>query len=65
MPAEEPSDLLEKVIDRDSFITFVEALADERARAQDIEKAHPDIYVVDGALNWKKRRYFKFLICCA
>jgi hypothetical protein len=48
-----PEDLLEQVMDKQTFIQFVQALADERARAQAIEQANPNIYRVDGALGWK------------
>ena len=48
-----PEELLEGVTDRDSFIAFVEALADERADAAEIERVNPQIYMVDGAHNWK------------
>nr|WP_255712954.1 hypothetical protein [Rhodopirellula sp. JC740] len=47
-----PEDLLDTVCDRESFIAFVEALASERERAQQIEREHPNRYVVDGALGW-------------
>ncbi len=46
-------ELLERVIDCESFIAFVSALADERAAAARIERANPQVYKVDGALNWK------------
>ena len=48
-----PEELLDRVTDRDSFIAFVEALAAERADAAAIERANPQTYVVDGALDWK------------
>ena len=48
-----PEDLLERIVDRDSFIAFVRALADERASAAEIERANPEAYMLDGAYNWK------------
>jgi hypothetical protein len=48
-----PEELLERVTDRDSFIAFVEALADERAAAAEVERANPQSFVVDGAHGWK------------
>jgi len=48
-----PEELLERVTDRDTFIAFVEALADERAAAAEIEQAEPQAYMLDGAHNWK------------
>ncbi len=47
-----PESLLDSVRDQDTFIAFVEALADERDRAQEIERQNPDRYIVDGALGW-------------
>lgn len=46
--------LLDSVRDRDTFIAFVQALADERERAQEIERQNPDRYTVDGALGVAK-----------
>ncbi|HEY3789179.1 MAG TPA: hypothetical protein VGL71_10005 [Urbifossiella sp.] len=56
-----PEQLLDRVTDRDSFIAFVEALADERAAAAEIERANPRVYVVDGAHNWKNGEIDGFL----
>jgi hypothetical protein len=49
------------VTDRDSFIEFVKALADEREQAQEIEEANPNVYIVDGALDWKNGDIPNFL----
>lgn len=56
-----PEDLLPDVCDRESFIAFVRALADERERAQEIEREHRDRYVVDGALGWMNGDIPQFL----
>jgi len=56
-----PESLLENVNDRESFIEFVNALADERDRAQEIERAHPERYMVDGAFDWKNAEIGSFL----
>ena len=56
-----PDDLLDAVCDRDSFIAFVNALASERERAQEIEREHPERYVVDGALGWMNGDIQSFL----
>jgi hypothetical protein len=56
-----PEELLERVTDRDSFIAFVEALADERAEAAEIERANPRAYMLDGAHNWKNAHIDAFL----
>jgi hypothetical protein len=54
-------DLLDQVTDKQTFIRFVQALADERERAQEIENKHPKVYVVDGALGWKNGDISSFL----
>ena len=56
-----PEELLDNVKDRNSFIEFVQALADEREKAQEIERANPKAYMVDGALNWKNGDISSFL----
>jgi hypothetical protein len=56
-----PDDLIEQVTDRETFIQFVQALADERERAQEIERVNPNIYAVDGALGWKNGDISSFL----
>ena len=56
-----PDDLLERVTDKQTFIKFVQALADEREKAQEIENNHPDVYIVDGALGWKNGDIPSFL----
>jgi hypothetical protein len=48
-----PEELLQRVTDRDSFIAFVKALADERAEAAEVERADPQRYTLDGAHDWK------------
>jgi hypothetical protein len=47
-----PEELLEEVRDRESFIAFARALADERERAEQIERDNPSAYGIDGALGW-------------
>src|SRR5438046_1416375 len=44
---------LDSVHDRDSFIAFVEALAAERERAEEMERADPVRFQLGGALNWQ------------
>ena len=56
-----PEELLDQVADRDSFIAFVEALVDERAQAEQLEKANPVRYCIDGAHNWKNADIASFL----
>lgn len=56
-----PESLLDGVCDRDSFIAFVQALAEERELAQQIEKDNPDRYIVDGALGWMNGDIPQFL----
>lgn len=52
-PVKTLHELLTEVRDRETFVRFVEALAEERERAEEIERANPGVYVVDGALDWK------------
>lgn len=49
------------VDDRDSFIAFVKALADEREEADEIEKLNPHAFCVDGAKGWKNADIASFL----
>lgn len=56
-----PEELLDQVNDKNSFIAFVEALADEREEAQALEKAEPKRYCLDGAHNWKNADIASFL----
>jgi hypothetical protein len=44
-----PEELLDKVVDRESFIAFVKALASEREAAERLEKAQPTRYSLGGA----------------
>ena len=57
-------ELFDEVKDRDSFIAFVRALAEEREAAQKIERAEPQSYTVDGAYDWKNADIPSFL-CAA
>lgn len=54
-------DLLEKVVDRESFIAFVKALADERRHAQQIEAADPVRFQLGGAFDWQNGDIASFL----
>jgi hypothetical protein len=56
-----PEELLD---DRESFVAFVRALASEREAAQEIERQHPNRYIVDGAFNWKNADIGPFLYAC-
>jgi hypothetical protein len=48
-----PVDLIGRVRDRDSFLAFVSVLADERERAEQLERADPVRYQLGGALDWQ------------
>ncbi len=61
MEATDPNYLLEQVTDQDSFVRFIKSLADGRERAQEIENANPNTYLVDGALNWENASIQDFL----
>jgi hypothetical protein len=56
-----PEDLLDTVHDRESFITFALALAEERDRAEQIELDNPGTYIVDGALGWMNGSIGQFI----
>jgi hypothetical protein len=58
-----PEELLDRVRDRESFVAFVEALADERERAEALERANPGNYALalGGALNWQNGEISSFL----
>jgi len=55
---------LEHVIDRESFVQFVFALAEERRQATEIERKEPNRYVVDGALGWMNGDIPQYLEAC-
>ena len=46
-------ELLEQVQDRDSFLAFVHALADERERAAILERQEPIRFSLGGAFDWQ------------
>ncbi len=52
------------VQDRDTFVAFVQALAEERERAQEIEHADPQRYQLDGAHGWKNGDISSYLYAC-
>lgn len=56
-----PGELLEGVVDRESFIDFVRAFADERAAAERMEREEPVKYQLGGALNWQNGDISAFL----
>jgi hypothetical protein len=53
--------LLEQVRDRESFIAFARALADERGRAEQLERTEPDRYSTGGALDWQNGDIASFI----
>lgn len=55
-----PEELLDKVLDRDSFITFVTALAAEREQAEQMERDDAR-YQFGGAHNWQNGSISSFL----
>ena len=56
-----PEELLDNVIDRDSFIAFVNALAAEREQAEEMERGEPVRYQLGGAHNWQNGSISSFL----
>lgn len=53
----ESGELHEKVVDKDSFIAFVRALAAERERAEPIERAQPLKHMLDGPVVGRIQQY--------
>jgi hypothetical protein len=45
-------ELLERVHDRETFLAFGYAFAEERRRVEGIEAANPDVYKWGGAEGW-------------
>jgi hypothetical protein len=56
-----PGELLDEVVDRDTFIAFVKALASEREAAERLEKAQPTRYCLGGAHDWQNADIASFL----
>jgi len=56
-----PAELIERVVDRDSFIEFARALAEEREEAEQMERDEPARYQLDGAQDWKNGCISSFL----
>jgi hypothetical protein len=56
-----PEQLLDRVVDRDSFIEFARALADERKEAEQEEQHDPARFQLGGALEWQNGLVSSFL----
>ncbi|MDB5306494.1 MAG: putative integron cassette protein [Gemmataceae bacterium] len=56
-----PEELLDGVHDRASFVAFVDALAAEREKAEELERAEPVRYQLGGALGWQNGTISTFL----
>ncbi len=56
-----PEDLLERVVDRDSFIAFARELAAERWEAEQMERDDPVAFSLGGALGWQNGDIAGFL----
>ena len=54
-------DYLENVNNKESFIVFVNELANERRKAQKLEKDNPEEYQYVGALDWQNTSIEGFL----
>jgi hypothetical protein len=52
---------LTNVKDKETFIAFVEVLAEEREKADELEKENPIRYQLGGALNWQNGDISSFL----
>ena len=56
-----PEELLDLVIDRDSFIQFLDALISDREKAESIENDNPKKYRWSGANSWQNTTISSFL----
>lgn len=56
-----PEELLDRVVDRKSFVEFVTALAEERGEAEQMERDEPVRHQVGGAHNWQNGSISSFL----
>lgn len=54
-------ELLDSVVDRETFVAFVQALASEREEAERMERADPVRFQLGGALNWQNGDISSFL----
>ena len=55
------ANLLDAVVDRESFVAFVTAMAAEREKAEEMERAEPSRYQLGGALGWENGDISSFL----
>lgn len=51
------------VTDRESFVVFVNALVEDRANAESLEKENPDKYRWGGAGGWQNSAISTYLEC--
>ena len=56
-----PEDMLDAVVDRETFLAFVRALAAEREEAERMEGDDPVRYQLGGARNWQNGDISTFL----
>jgi hypothetical protein len=52
---------LEKVNDRESFVTFVWALVEEREQAEALERENPEYYKYGAPLGWQNGSISSYL----
>ena len=51
------------VSDRDSFVRFVEALIEDRTKADELENSEPERYRLGGANDWQNSSIAAYLEC--
>ncbi len=51
------------VKDRESFVQFVEALIEDRAKADELEASDPELYRWGGANSWQNSSIASYLEC--
>lgn len=59
----ELEELLDRVVDRESFVVFVRTMAAESETAAEMVAASPDKYRYASALGWENTTISDFLYC--
>ena len=54
-------DYLENVTDKETFIEFVNALVEDRSKAEKMEQLNAENYQTEGALGWQNTNIESFL----
>lgn len=57
-------ELLDQVVDQETFVAFVRALADESATAKEMARNEPERYAYCSVLGWENSDISSFLFSC-